>query len=48
MADIENGLDHNDDDGQRWIAENMQGLYQVRAASRALRCRADDGKCPRP
>ncbi len=41
MAEIESGLDHHDDDGQRWIAENMQGLYQVHAAPSALRCRAE-------
>ena len=48
MAEIESGLDHNDDDGQRWIAENMQGLYQVRAAPRAVLCRAEHVKCPGP
>jgi hypothetical protein len=51
MADIDNGLDQTEDEGQRWIAENMQGLYQVRTARAALPC-ALTGRCwaalPRP
>jgi len=29
MAAIDGAYDHNDEDAPRWLAENLQGLYQV-------------------
>lgn len=29
MTTIDGGYDQNDEDAPRWLAENLQGLYQV-------------------